>query len=57
MPEGRVGKIPTGLFQTLCWLSQKHLWHSAIKEREEGDSLKTDLTASFCMLKEVRGEI
>src|SRR3989344_5284513 len=40
MPEGSEGNIEGGLFQTLCWVSQKHLGHSDIKLNPDGDSLK-----------------
>src|SRR3989344_386711 len=40
IPEGRLGNIPSGLFHTLCCVSQKHLWHSFIKFKAEGESLK-----------------
>src|SRR3989338_4291300 len=39
IPLGSEGKIPSGLCQTLCLSSQKHLGHSFIKFRDEGESL------------------
>src|SRR3989344_7356390 len=39
IPEGSEGNIEAGLFQTLCWVSQKHLLHSNIRFKEEGESL------------------
>src|SRR3989344_6591163 len=43
IPEGRLGNIPAGLFQTACWVNQKHRGHSWNKLREEGESLNVIL--------------
>jgi len=39
MPEGKEGKIPDGLFQTLCFSNQKQRGHSCIKDKLDGESL------------------
>src|SRR3989338_1744360 len=39
IPLGRDGNIESGLFHTLCCVSQKHLGHSFINPSDEGDSL------------------
>jgi hypothetical protein len=39
IPEGRLGNMPAGLFQTLCLSNQKHLGHSSINPKDEEDNL------------------